>query len=181
MLNESFGSDLGAVFDAHVASEFETKDLNATMATMTEHPHVTHLPTLAGGVGAAAVRAFYDSYFIGHWPDDVAITHVSRTLGSNRVVDELIMNFTHDCVMDTLLPGMAPTGKTVRLPVVVVAGFEDSRVASEHIYWDQASLLVQIGALDPSGLPVTGNEQAAKLIDEDRPCNELIERTRHRS
>jgi carboxymethylenebutenolidase len=172
------GADLGAVFDTHVASEFETQDLDATMATMTDHPRVTHVPTLAGGDGAAEVRAFYESYFIGHWPADVAITHLTRTRGPDRVVDELIMHFTHDCVMDTLLPGVAPTGKSVRLPVVVIAGFEDDKVSSEHIYWDQASLLVQIGALDPSRLPVTGDEQAAKLLDEDRPCNELIKRAR---
>jgi carboxymethylenebutenolidase len=176
----SDGRDLGAVLDTHVASEFETQDLETTMATMTTGPRVTHVPTLAGGVGAAEVRAFYDSYFIGHWPDDVAITHLTRTLGPDRVVDELIMHFTHNCVIDTLLPGVAPTGKPVRLPVVVVAGFKEGKVASEHIYWDQASLLVQIGVLDRSSLPVTGDEQAAKLLDEDRPCNELIEQARDR-
>jgi carboxymethylenebutenolidase len=176
MASEPAGPDLGRVFDTHVASEFESKDLEATMATMIDEPYVTHLPTLAGGVGAAEVRRFYDAHFIGHWPDDVAITHVSRTVGDDRVVDEMVMHFTHDRVMDTFLPGMAPTGRPVRLPVVVVAGFQDGKVAYEHIYWDQASLLVQVGALDASNLPVSGNEQAAKLLDKDRPCNGLIER-----
>jgi carboxymethylenebutenolidase len=167
--------DLGAVFDLHVASEFETKDLDATMATMAGEPHITHVPTLAGGVGAAEVRRFYGAHFIGNWPDDVAITRVSRTVGTDRVVDEMVMHFTHDRVMDTLLPGLAPTGRAVRLPVVVVAGFEDGKVAYEHIYWDQASLLVQIGALDASDLPVSGAEQAAKLLDKNQPSNQLIE------
>jgi carboxymethylenebutenolidase len=180
MASEPAGPDLGAVFDTHVASEFETKDLDATMATMVDEPSVTHLPTLAGGVGAAAVRRFYDDHFIGHWPEDVAITRVSRTLGADRVVDEMVMHFTHDRVMDTFLPGVAPTGKPVRLPVVVVAGFEDGKVAYERIYWDQASLLVQVGALDPSDLPVSGDEQAAKLLEPDRPCNELIARAANR-
>jgi carboxymethylenebutenolidase len=168
--------DLGAVFDTHVASEFETRDLDATMNTMVDDPHVTHVPTLAGGVGAEEVRRFYGAHFIGGWPDDVAITHVSRTVDADRVVDEMVMNFTHDLVMDTFLPGLAPTGRAVRLPVVVVAGFEEGRVAYEHIYWDQASLLVQVGALDGTTLPVTGAEQAAKVLDRDQPCNGLIER-----
>jgi carboxymethylenebutenolidase len=164
-----------------VASEFETKDLDATMATMADEPYVTHVPTLAGGVGAAEVRKFYCAHFIGNWPDDVVITHVSRTIGTDRVVDEMVMDFTHDRVMDTLLPGLPPTGKAVRLPVVVVAGFKDGKVAYEHIYWDQASLLVQIGALDPSQLPVSGDEQAAKLLDKNRPSNQLIELAARRS
>lgn len=176
MASELVGPDLGAIFDTHVASEFETKDLEATMATMVDEPSVTHLPTLAGGVGAVEVRHFYDDHFIGHWPDDVAITQVSRTVGADRVVDEMVMRFTHDRVMDTFLPGVAPTGKPVRLPIVVVAGFEDGKVAYERIYWDQASLLVQVGALDPSDLPMSGDEQAAKLLEPDRPCNGLIAR-----
>ncbi|MGH9081502.1 MAG: nuclear transport factor 2 family protein [Acidimicrobiales bacterium] len=172
--------DLGAVFDAHVAYEFEAEDVDATMGTMVDEPYVTHVPTLAGGVGAEAVRHFYGTHFIGMWPDDVAITHVSRTVDGDRVVDEMVMDFTHDRVMDTFLPGLAATGRPVRLPVVVVAGFEGGKVAYEHIYWDQASLLVQVGALDRSDLPVTGAEQAAKLLDKDRPCNELIDRAEQR-
>ena len=101
---------------------------------------------------------------------------MSRTVGADRVVDEMVMHFTHDRVMDTFLPGVAPTGKPSALPVVVVAGFEGGKVAFERIYWDQASLLVQVGLLDPSLLPVCGAEQAAKILDESRPCNGLIER-----
>jgi carboxymethylenebutenolidase len=168
--------DLGAVFDLHVASEFVTEDLDATMATMVAEPYVTHVPTLAGGVGGASVRAFYRDHFIGHWPDDVRITHVARTVGAACVVEEMVMHFTHDSVMDTFLPGVAPTGRTVALPVVAVVGFEGDAVASERIYWDQASLLVQIGLLDPSLLPVCGAEQAAKVLDVSQPCNALIER-----
>lgn len=170
------GADIGAVFDAHVACEFETKDLDATMATMTGAPHVTHVPTLAGGVGADDVRRFYGAHFIGHWPDDTGITHVSRTVGPGRVVDEMVMHFTHDVVMDTFLPGVEPTRRPVQLPVVVVAGFDGDKVAFERIYWDQASLLVQVGLLDAARLPVCGAEQAAKVFDEDLPCNALIER-----
>jgi carboxymethylenebutenolidase len=170
------GAELGEVFDAHVSFEFEARDLEATMQTMTTAPRVTHLPTLAGGVGADEVRRFYGDHFIGHWPDDTAITHISRTVGADQLVDEMVMHFTHDAVMDTFLPGVAPTGRAVRLPVVVVAGFRDGKVDFERIYWDQASLLVQVGLLDPDQFPVLGAEQAAKMLDDDQPCNALMAR-----
>lgn len=171
--------DLSAIFDEHVRDEFDAKDVDATMETMVAEPYVTHVPTLAGGVGADEVRRFYSVHFIGTWPEDVSITEVSRTIGQNRVVAELVMNFTHDRVMDTFLPGMPPTGRPVQLPVVVVMGFERDKVSYEHIYWDQASLLVQVGALDAGELPVSGVEQAAKLLDKDRPSNILIEQLGH--
>ena len=170
--------DLGAIFDEHVADEFDLEDVDATMTTMVAEPYVNHVPTLAGGVGADEVRRFYATHFIGTWPEDVRVVEVSRTVGENRVVAELIMEFTHDRVMDTFLPGVPPSGRPVRLPVVVVMGFEGDKVAYEHIFWDQASLLVQVGALDDSDLPVTGVEQASKLLDKDRPSNQLIERAR---
>jgi carboxymethylenebutenolidase len=168
------GDDLGATFDEHVRHEFETRDVEATMATMTADPYVNHVPTLAGGSGRDEVRAFYADHFIGQWPDDTRIEVISRTVGADRVVDELVIGFTHDLVMDTFLPGVSPTGKRVELPLVVVVGFEGGKVASEHIYWDQASLLVQIALLDPTGLPVTGVEQASKLVDPSQPSNVLL-------
>ncbi|EUA12907.1 putative carboxymethylenebutenolidase [Mycobacterium kansasii 732] len=116
--------DLGAIFDEHVAHEFVAKDLAATMATMTADPYVNHVPTMMGGVGAAGVAEFYGQYFIGHWPEDTRIIPVCRTVGSDRVVDEMIMSFTHDIAMPTFLPNVAPTGRAVMLPVVVVMGFE---------------------------------------------------------
>jgi carboxymethylenebutenolidase len=89
---------------------------------------------------------------------------ISRTIGSDQVVDELVLSFTHDIPMDHLLPGVPPTGKRVRLAVCVVAGFRDGRLSHEHIYWDQASALVQVGLLDRASLPVAGAEQAEKLL-----------------
>jgi carboxymethylenebutenolidase len=170
--------DIGAVFDAHVAAEFVDLDLEATMATMTDEPYVNHVPVMTGGVGAEAVRQFYGDHFIGKWPTDIAIEPVSRTVGQNQVVDELVLSFTHDIEMPQLLPGVAPTGRHVRLAFCVVVGFEGGRVSHEHIYWDQASLLAQVGLLDASELPVTGAEQAENVLDpRARPLNELI-RTR---
>ncbi len=100
---------------------------------------------------------------------------VSRTVGAGQVVDELVMSFTHDVPMGARLPGVAPTGRFVRLPVCVVAGYEDGKLTHEHIYWDQASLLVQVGLLDPAGLPVAGVEQAEKLLaPRELPANTLL-------
>ena len=167
--------DLAAVFDDHVTAEFVDMDLEATMATMTDDPYVNHLPVMTGGVGIEGVRDFYGAHFIGKWPRDIEITPVSRTVGDDQVVDELVLSFTHDIEMDQLLPGVAPTGKHVRLPFCVVVKFEHGKVAHEHIYWDQASLLVQVGLLDRAELPVTGAEQAESVLDpRARPLNELI-------
>jgi carboxymethylenebutenolidase len=169
--------ELGAVFDAHVAAEFVDLDLDATMATMTDDPYVNHVPVMTGGVGFESVRQFYGDHFIGKWPADVEITPVSRTVGENQVVDELVLSFTHDIEMPQLLPGVAPTGRQVRLAFCVVVGFEDGKVHHEHIYWDQASLLAQVGLIDASTLPVTGAEQAENVLDprSDR-LNALIDR-----
>lgn len=165
---------LGAVFDAHTDAEFKTRDIEATMATMGEAPHVTHVPTMTGGHGQDEVRRFYETWFIGHWPEDTEITPVSRTVGETQVVDEIIIRFTHDCEMPALLPGVAPTGRKVAIPFVVVVGFAGGKIAFERIYWDQASMLVQLGLIDKSALPVSGAEQAARLVDPTLPSNTLI-------
>jgi carboxymethylenebutenolidase len=167
--------DIAAVFDDHVAAEFVDRDLDAAMATMAEDPYVYHVPVMTGGVGWDSVRQFYGDHFIGQWPADTQITPVSRTIGADQVVDELVISFTHDIEMDAILPRVPPTGRRVRLPFCVVVKFEDGRVAHEHIYWDHASLLFQVGLLDSAGLPVTGAEQADNLLERGaRPTNELI-------
>ena len=165
---------LGAMFDAHTEAEFKTRDIDATMATMAAAPHVTHVPTMTGGNGREAVRRFYETWFIGHWPKDTSIQRLSRTVDDARVVDEMVVSFTHDCEMPAILPGVPPTGRKVVLPHVAVVGFKDGKIEYEHIYWDQASLLVQIGLLDKSKLPVSGAEQAARLLDPSLPSNTLI-------
>jgi carboxymethylenebutenolidase len=167
-------SDLAATFDAHVQAEFQDLDLDATMATMSEDPYVHHVPTITGGNGTAGVRDFYAHHFIGQWPDDTQIRPISRTVGADQVVDELYMTFTHDRVLDTMLPGIEPTGRQIAVAVVVVVGFERGKVQHEHIYWDQASVLVQAGLLDPEGLPVVGSEHAEALLDQTQPKNQLF-------
>jgi carboxymethylenebutenolidase len=157
--------DLGAVFDAHVAHEFVDRDVDATMETMVDEPYVWHVPSLAGASGGEAVRSFYATQFIGQTPEDAVLTPISRTVSDDKVIDEFVLEFTHDCEIPFMLPGIAPTGRRVRIPTVVFMGFEGDKVAFEHIYWDQASLLVQVGLLDPSGLPVAGAEQAERLLE----------------
>lgn len=167
--------ELAELFDTHVAAEFHLKDPAATMATMTDDPVVYHVPVVTGGRGHQQVEAFYREHFIPAWPDDVRTIPLSRTTQENRVVDEFIVEFTHTQVMDFWLPGIAPTGRFVSLPHVVIMGFDGHLVSYERIYWDQASLLVQVGLLDPNGLPVSGAEQAAGLTDPSVPMNELLE------
>jgi carboxymethylenebutenolidase len=161
---------MAALFEQHVGAELEG-DLDTTMATMSDDPHVNHVPTMAGGVGLEGVRAFYRDHLIGKFfPTDMEMTSVSRTIGEDQVVDELFVRFTHTMEMDWLLPGVPPTGKVVEMAVAVIVGFQDGRISHEHIYWDQASVLVQVGLLDPAGLPVTGAESARKVLDPKLPA-----------
>ena len=158
--------DLGAIFDKHVKCEFEDHDVDATMKTMVKELYVHHVPTLTGGIGYDGVYNFYKNDFVGKMPVDTKIERVSRTVDKGQVVDELIISFTHNREIKIMLPGIPPTGKHVELPLVVVMKFNsDNKIAHEHIYWDQASLLVQIGLLDPKTLPVYGIEQTRKLLE----------------
>ena len=158
-----------ALFETHVTAELEG-DLDTTMATMSDDPHLNHVPTMAGGVGQEGVRAFYRDHLVGKFfPPDVNMVNVSRTIGQDQVVDEFFISFTHTTAIDWLLPGVAPTGKSVEMAVAVIVGFKDGKISHEHIYWDQASVLVQIGLLDPKGLPVTGAASARKMLDPTLP------------
>jgi carboxymethylenebutenolidase len=166
--------DLDALWDRHVNSEFQDHDLDATMNTMVAEPYVNHVPTLTGGEGQAQLRRFYKHHFLPKLPKDTRIIPLSRTVGADRVVDELILCFTHDIEVDFLLPGVVPTGRYVEIPTVAIVQFRGGKILNEHIYWDQATALAQIGAFDPKGLPVVGIEQSKKMLDEHLPANQLI-------
>ena len=158
-----------ALFEKHVGAEL-AGDLDTTMATMSANPHLNHVPTMAGGVGQAGVRAFYRDHLVGKFfPPDVKMQSVSRTVGEDRLVEEIFISFTHTTVIDWLLPGVRPTGKPVEMAVAVVVGFADDKITHEHIYWDQAGVLMQIGLLDAKGLPVTGAESARKVLNPQLP------------
>lgn len=172
---------LSDLWDAHVRSEFATKDALAALDTMVSDAYVNHVPVMTGGVGKEQLREFYANHFIPNMPADTEIVPISRTISSERLVDEMIIRFTHDIEIDWWLPGIAPTGKRVECASVAVITFRDGKLRSEHIYWDQASVLVQLGLLDPSTLPVAGVETARKVVDPSLPSNRLMERSRRRS
>jgi len=166
--------DLVALWETHCRHEFETRDVDATMATMVATPYVNHVPTMTGGVGHDQLKRFYKYHFIGGNPPDTALVPVSRTVGADQIVDEMIFSFTHTSEVDWMLPGIAPTGRKVEVPLVAIVKFVGDKVAHEHIYWDQASVLVQVGLLDPKGLPVAGSETARKVVDKSLPSNRLM-------
>src|SRR5262249_55684429 len=153
-----------ALFDGHIEREFADRDVDKTMATMIAEPYVLGVPIMTGGFGGNEVRRFYSEHFINQIPKDAKVTPISRTVGKDQVVDEFIVSFTHDTQWDYLLPGIPPTGKRVELTHVVVMKFENGKIAHEHVCWDQASLLVQVGLLDRTNLPGAGPEQAHKLL-----------------
>jgi carboxymethylenebutenolidase len=167
---------LNDLWEEHIRDEFATKDTTATLDTMVADACVNHIPVMTGGVGREQLREFYSKHFIPKMPSDTEIVPVSRTIGNNQLVDEMVFRFTHTIEMDWMLPGVAPTGKRVECALVVIVHFRDGKLAHEHIYWDQASVLVQLGLLDPAKLPVAGKETALKLTDSALPSNELIRR-----
>jgi carboxymethylenebutenolidase len=164
------------LWDEHMRCEFATHNTEDTLATMVEDAYVNHIPVLTGGVGKEALRKFYSERFIPQMPPDTEVTPVSRTIGTDQLVDEMIFKFTHTMRMDWMLPGIAPTGKRVEVPLVAIVRFRDNKLAHEHIYWDQASVLVQLGLLDAKNLPVAGMETARKVLDNSLPSNALMER-----
>jgi carboxymethylenebutenolidase len=167
---------LQALWEEHLQYEFGTHSTEDALATMVEDAYVNHIPVMTGGVGKPALREFYSKYFIPQIPPDLELVPISRTIGTDQLVDEMVAKFTHTIHMDWMLPGAAPTGKRVEVPVVAIIRFRDSKLAHEHIYWDQASVLVQVGLLDPGPLPVVGIDSARKAIDPNLPSNTLIDR-----
>jgi carboxymethylenebutenolidase len=168
--------NLQDLWEEHVRYEFATHDTAQTLATMVPDAYVNHIPVMTGGVGLGQLREFYSQRFIPQMPPDTDMTPVSRTIGADQLVDEMIFRFTHTIRMDWMLPGVEPTGKRVEVPLVAIVRFRDGKLAHEHIYWDQASVLVQIGLLDSSLLPVAGVETAKKALNPELPSNTLMKR-----
>ena len=167
---------LSARWDEHVKYEFATRNTDDTLETMVVDSYVNHVPVMTGGVGHEELREFYSKRFIPQMPPDTAMTPVSRTIGVDRVVDEMVFEFTHTSKMDWMLPGVEPTGKHVKVALVVIVHFRDGKLAHEHIYWDQASVLAQLGLIDAQTLPVAGVESAEKVLNPKLASNELMNR-----
>jgi carboxymethylenebutenolidase len=166
--------DLSALWDKHCEYEFARRDVDATMSTMVAEPYVNHIPTMTGGVGYKDLHHFYTNHFVNSNPPDTKLIPISRTVGATQIVDEMLFCFTHTTEVDWMLPGVAPTGKYVEVPLIAIVKFRGDKLYHEHIYWDQASVLVQIGLLDPKLLPAAGIETARKLLDERLPSNTLM-------
>lgn len=176
LLRQTIGPryDLSTLWDNHCALEFAVGDADKTMTTMVAEPYVNHVPVLTGGYGHQELRRFYKYHFIPELPADLRITPISRTIGPDRVIDEIMMSFTHDRMIDWMLPGVAPTGKYCEVPAVASVEFQGDKLCYERIYWDQASVLLQLGLLNREGLPVAGIETARKVKGEDVPSNQMM-------
>ena len=168
--------DLSTLWEQHTYLEFGARDAEATMLTMVAEPYVNHIPTMTGGVGHANLLRFYKYHFIPKTPKDTRLVPISRTIGTDRIVDEMLFCFTHDIEIDWMLPGVAPSGRYVEIPLVAIVHFRGDKLYNEHIYWDQASVLVQVGLLDPKLVPSAGIETAKKVLDKSLPSNTLMRR-----
>jgi carboxymethylenebutenolidase len=163
-MNNMTARTLSEIWEEHTANEFATRDTEATLATMVENAYVNHVPVMTGGYGKEALRGFYSRDFIPKMPQDTTLTPISRTIGTDQLVDEMIFSFTHTEEMPWMLPGLPPTHKRVQIPLVVVVRFQDGKLAHEHIYWDQGSVLKQIGLISDTSLPIFGAETAQKVL-----------------
>ena len=140
-------TELEALWAEHLAGEFTTKDTEATLSTMVDDAYVNHMPVNTGGRGKDALRRFYRDDFIPSWPDDLVVTPVNRVVGPGQIVDEMHLTFTHDRPMEWFLPGVAPTHRKVAIDLVAIVQFRGDKLACERIYWDQATVLRQVGLL----------------------------------
>jgi carboxymethylenebutenolidase len=163
--------DLGARWDAHLRALLVDRDVAAALGGMASQPYVSFVPTSVGGRGRDELRRFYGDHLIAALPADARLHRVSRTVGPDHLVDEAVLRFTHDRVMDFLLPGVAPTGRRVELPIVASVAFRGDRVWRERVYWDQASVLAQVGRLDERALPVVGARAALEVLDASLPAD----------
>ena len=161
------------VWEAHMAAEFEHKNADLAIATMTENPVLIHVPVGTGAAGREPLRKFYKEIFIPQLPPDAELQLLTRSVAQDRVIDEFILRFTHTVQMDWFAPGIAPTGRQLLVPHVCIIAFEDGKISSEHIYWDQATVLSQLGILK-GDLPVLGTDQGDRLLNPDAPANKLI-------
>jgi hypothetical protein len=161
--------------------------------TKTPNPYINFTPTMTGGSGTPDLKRFYRDYFLKSSPPSLHMRLISRTVGVDRIVDELYINFKHTCQMPWILPGVQPTNQKVEIVVVSIAGFRAGKVWCERVYWDQASVLFQVGLLDPEVvpeefkgkgkegdglemLPISGSEAARKVMDvESEEFNDMID------
>src|SRR3954466_7602514 len=164
MAEQAQNGGLERLWEEHIRHEFVTRSTDDTLDTMVEDAYVDHVPVLTGGSGKAELREFYATHFIPKMPPDMEMVPVSRTIGSDQLVDEMVIKFTHSIEMDWMLPGIPATGRRVEVALVVIVRFRNGRLAHGHLLWDQASVLAQLGLLDPQKLPIAGVESPRKVL-----------------
>jgi carboxymethylenebutenolidase len=169
---------LNDLWEEHLRTEFAAHSADEAITTMVANPLVNQVPVMIGGDGRQELHEFYAKYFLPQIPPDTDMVPVSRTIGQGRLVEEMIFRFTHTIPMDWMLPGIPPTGKRVEVAMLVVVQFDGDKLAHEHLYWDQASVLVQLGLLQRAGLPVVGVEGARSVLDRSIPLNGLLHRAK---
>jgi carboxymethylenebutenolidase len=157
--------DMTALWASHCRYEFELRDVEGALSTMVDDPYLWNIPTMCGGRGQDGMRRYYRDNFVGTMPADTAISSVSLTVGEDQIAEEVILTFTHDREMPWLLPGVAPTRRRVEIPQLAVVAMRDGKIAHEHIWWDQASVLAQVGLLDRQHVPAFGADTATRLRD----------------
>ncbi len=161
-------SPLLEVWQTHLYAEFAQRDVDLALSTMTDDPYVICVPVGRGGHGRAGVRRFYAEEFFRGIAPDTQMTPIAQTIAESTLVDESVISFTHDVPMEWLLPGIAPTGRKLEFAMIAVISFEAGKIASERLYWDQATLLVQLGILDPATPSVRGADVVSLLLDPRR-------------
>jgi carboxymethylenebutenolidase len=171
---------LNDLWEEHLRTEFSLHSADEAIATMAPNPLVNQVPVMIGGDGREELHEFYAKYFLPQIPPDTEMVPVSRTIGQGRLVEEMVFRFTHTIPMDWMLPGVPPTGKRAEVAMLIVVQFEGDKMAHEHLYWDQASVLVQLGLLQPAGLPVVGADGARSVLDRSIRLNGLIHRANAR-
>ena len=115
-------------------------------------------------MGRRGVREFYARHFLPNIPPDFELTSLSQTFGDDRIVEEFVIRFTRTLGMDWMLPGVPATGRKVEFAFVGVIQFQADKVANERLYWDQATVLSQLGILNhPAAAAGVGS--AARLLN----------------
>jgi carboxymethylenebutenolidase len=153
------------VWQQHCYSEFVMKDAKAALTTMSDNPYVLMVPIAIGGRGRDGVYKFYHDCFLAQLPADIRPVPISQVVGEDILAEEVVYQFTHDRIMDWMIPGLPPTGKRVEVGVVGIIKFENGKIASEHLYWDHASVLAQLGVIDRAKGLVRGVESPRTLLE----------------
>ena len=152
-----------ATWQQHNYAEFVLRDADAALATMTENPYVLLIASGTGGSGRAGVREFYANQFLPNVPPDWELTSLSQVFGNDRIIEEFVIRFTHTINMDWMLPGLQATGRRAEFAFVGIIQFQAGKVANERLYWDQATVLSQLGILDHP-VAAAGVGSAAQLL-----------------